>query len=109
MSATRLEERAQLAQEQATRRVQRLVAELREEGYDCVVVSICKLIQEGDECALPGASTVDACTRRIGPALPREAETLRSLADTLDKAFAKLDCKEATEGYRRDLPRQERT
>ena len=104
-----LEQRAQLAQEQATRRAQRLTEQLREEGWDYVVISLCKLVREGDECLCPGASTIDANTRRIGPALPREAETLRALADTVDKAFAELGCKEATEGYRRDLPRQERT
>ena len=98
-----LEKRAKLVQEEATRRIEQLVAELRREGWDLVALSISRLIEDGEHCACPGASMVDTDAGRMGPGLPREADVLRHLASVLDESFARLGCKEATEGYREEV------
>jgi len=84
-----------------------LVAELgkalRALGWDCVVVRVSRVLDNGGgDCAAPGA-TYCAASPRIIPALPFEADALRGVADTFDATFQKSGVAEATEGYSEDV------
>ena len=85
----------------------RVCDQLRREGWDFVAISVCKLVVDGENAATPGASRLDADPSRVGPALPREADTLRHLADLLDQSFAEIGVPEATEGWREEVPPSE--
>lgn len=98
-----LEERGEQAQQEAIERARALVAQLRHEGWDFVVVQLSRVVRGETESLVPGASFF-RCSNAIGPALPREADTLRNIADGIDAEFQKLDCCEATEGWLQDVP-----
>ena len=100
---SRLEERAERIKREAQARVVRLTEALRAEGWHFVAIQLAMVIAEGEDCACPGASMLDADADEIGPALPREADSLRHLAKQVDEAFARLGCHEATEGYREEV------
>lgn len=92
-------EREQKAALQATRKVAKT---LRALGFDFVLVRVSKVVSRDGVCAVPGATAFD-WDERVIPALPREADALRSLADDLDAEFARSDSPEATEGYSEDV------
>lgn len=98
-----LEKHSCRVQDRAMARAQALVAELRREGWDFVAVQLACVVSGETESLVPGAQLF-RCSAAIGPALPREADTLRGLADHLDAEFRKLGCQEATEGYVQELP-----
>jgi hypothetical protein len=93
-----LAEREQLI---AARAATRAMLALRALGYDFVLVRICKVLTRGGECAAPGATSFE-CARRLLPALPREADGLRLIADKFDAEFRKGGTHEAERGYEED-------
>lgn len=93
-----LEAAAEKLQRQCVQRAAAVVEQLRAEGYDLVLVRLVKLVSNDRECAVPGASLFDADDRMM-PALPREADSLRTIAADMDALFAKHGTFEAEEGY----------
>lgn len=103
------EEAFEAAQASEQSRAMALVAELggalRRAGWDFVCIRVSTVLANGEDRSAPGA-TFMAASQAVVPALPREADALRGVAATCDRAFEKAGCGEATEAYSEDKTRE---
>jgi hypothetical protein len=79
---------------------------LRAAGWDLVVLRLTRILDDGaGNCASAGATYATAGGRTT-PTLRLEADGLRSVAETFEKAFTEAEVEEATEGYSEDVTRE---
>lgn len=95
---------AEREQMRAAEHVDKIGSALRLAGWDfvAIVISRCQFDETTGHVLAPGATFYSA-TDRMMPALPREADNLRMVADLCDEAFRKSGCREATESSIEDV------
>ena len=95
---------AEREQLRAAQYLDKIGSEMRRAGWDfvAIVISRCQFDETTGHILAPGATFYSA-SRGMMPALPREADNLRMVADLCDEAFRKSGCREATESSTEDV------
>ncbi len=95
---------AEREQMRAAEVLDKVGSDLRRAGWDfvAIVISRCQFDAATGHVLAPGATFYSAGAIMV-PALPREADNLRMVADLCDEAFRKSGCREATESSTEDV------